>query len=275
MLRSSLAAAANQANLPEMSAVVDESVAGSECAIPIRRYRPVGQVKGTGIYFHAGGWVIGDLNTSDALCRRLAAGIGCEIISVDYRLAPENPYPAGLNDAYEVLLWVASKSEEPVVLIGESAGGNLAAACAILARNNSVKLAGQFLAYPVTDHNFNTWSYRQVGGCNYLLSEADMRWFWNHYCPPTINRDDPLVSPLRIESAAGLASALIYVAELDPLREEGLAYAARLAGEGVAVQTRCDKGMLHGYLSAAGAIPAVAEAVAQATAWLKKCIDRA
>lgn len=274
MLRTSLAAAPPQTDLPDMASVSDETVPGRDCGIPVRRYRPPGQIKGLCIYFHAGGWVIGDLDTGDALCRRLAAGAGCEVLSVDYRLAPENPCPAALHDAIDVLQWAATVTAEPLVLAGESAGGNLAATAAIWARQRRhPTLAGQFLAYPVTDHDFSTASYREVGGLNYLLSEADMRWFWDHYCPPAVDRNDPLVSPLRIDSAAGLAPALIYVAELDPLRDEGLAYAQRLGDDGVDVQCRCDQGMLHGYLSAAGSVAVAAAAVEQAAHWIKRQIE--
>ena len=276
MLRTSLAAAPPATDVPQVASVGDETVPGRAGGIPIRRYRPRGNIEGVCLYFHAGGWVIGDLDTGDALCRRLAAGAGCEVVSVDYRLAPENPYPAALNDAIDVLNWAGAATDEPLVVAGESAGGNLAAAAAIWAhRSQTPALAGQFLAYPVTDHDFSTASYREVGGLDYLLSAADMRWFWDHYCPADVNRDDPLVSPLRLDSAAGLAPALIFVAEFDPLRDEGLAYAQRLCDDGVAVQRRCDQGMLHGYLSAAGSVPVAAEAVAQAAQWIKRQIATA
>jgi len=276
MLRASLAAAPPQVDLPEMESVRDDVVRGRSCNIPIRRYRPEGGCLGVCLYFHAGGWVIGDLDTADPLCRRLAAYAGCEVISVAYRLAPENPYPAALDDAYDVLEWASAESREPLVVSGESAGGNLAAACAIRARaEKGPSIAGQLLIYPVIDHDFETASYRDVGACNYLLSGADMRWFWDQYCPPSVDRMDPLVSPLRVENTAGLPPALIYVAELDPLRDEGLAYADRLAEGGVDVVTRCDKAMLHGYLSAAGSIEVAAEAVAQAGEWIRARIETA
>ncbi|MFV8817956.1 alpha/beta hydrolase [Haliea sp. E17] len=275
MLRSSLAAAPPQSGLPEMASVVDAQVEREDHPVPIRRYLPPGETCGTAIYCHAGGWVIGDLDTGDALCRRIAAGAGCEVISVDYRLAPEYPFPAPLDDLWAVLQWVIAELPGPVLLVGESAGGNLAAACAIRARDFGVRLAGQYLAYPVTDHDFDTGSYREVGDRNYLLSAADMRWFWDHYCPPSVDRDNPLVSPLRVADAAGLPPALIHVAELDPLRDEGLAYARRLREAGVAVATRCDSGMLHGYLSSAAAIPLAMEAVSEAAQWIKTCLQQA
>jgi acetyl esterase len=278
MLRSGLAAAPPQQDLPELAWVRNETIPGPAGRLPIRRHRPRGEVVGTCVYFHAGGWVIGDIEMSDPLCRRLAAGAGCEVVSVDYRLAPEYPYPAPLDDAFAALEWVAAQNQNrgPLIVAGESAGGNLAAACAIRSRAaGAPKLAGQFLAYPVTDHDFTTRSHREIGPRNLLLSTADMKWFWDQYCPPHVDRADPLLSPLRVANPAELPPALIYVAELDPLRDEGLAYASRLARAGVAVRTRNDSGMLHGYLSAAGAVPLAAEAVNEAAGWIKERIREA
>jgi acetyl esterase len=273
MLRSALAAAPAPKNLPELASITEENIEGPRGTIAIRRYLPLGDTAGMCVYCHAGGWVIGDISMSDALCRRLAAGAGCEVISVEYRLAPEHPYPAPLDDVYAALQWAGKHCSSPLVLAGESAGANLAAACAIRARDAGVsRVVGKFLAYPVTDHDFTTSSYRELGGRNLLLSTHDMQWFWDHYCPTGIDRNDPLVSPLRITGAEGLPPALIFVAELDPLRDEGLKYAAHLAQAGVKVQTRRDRGMLHGYLSAAGAIPLAAEAVQQAAQWIKSRI---
>ena len=270
MMRATIAAIPPPTGLPDLALVVDAAIAGPHGKIPIRRYVPHGEVLGTCVYFHAGGWVIGDLDLSDATCRRLAGAARCEIVSVDYRLAPEHPYPAPLDDAFAALEWAGRERPGPLVVMGESAGGNLAAACAIRARDRGGPvLAGQFLAYPVTDCNFETGSYRDLGGNNWLLSTADMRWFWDHYCPPGVDRANPLISPLQLADAAGLPPALIYVGQLDPLRDEGLAYARRLAEAGVSVSTHCEAGVLHGYLSAAGAIPQVAQAVARAASWIR------
>jgi acetyl esterase len=276
MLRAGLAAAPPQLNLPELASVSDENIASAAGLLPIRRYLPLGKVAGICVYCHAGGWVIGDIQMSDALCRRLAAGAGCEVISVGYRLAPEHPYPAPLNDAFAAVQWASAQQRGPLVVAGESAGGNLAAACAILARAaGAPQVVGQFLAYPVTDHDFDTASYRELGRLNLLLSTADMMWFWDQYCPSSVDRTNQLVSPLRVMNAKGLPPALIYVAELDPLRDEGLDYASRLVDAGVQVRTRKDAGMLHGYLSAAGAIPLAAEAVREAAQWIRDRIEGA
>lgn len=270
MLRAGLTAAPPPVGLPPLAEVADEMIAGPHGAIPIRRYVPGGEVVGVCVYFHAGGWVIGDLDFADATCRRLAGAAGAEIISVDYRLAPEHPFPQPLDDAFASLQWAAAHRPGPLLVVGESAGGNLAAACAIRAREaGGPRLAGQALAYPVTDHMFDTRSYRAVGDKNWLLSTADMRWFWQHYCPAGVDRNNQLISPLRVKNAAGLPPMLLVVGELDPLRDEGLAYAARLQAAGVACETRCDAQMVHGYLGAAGSIPAAAAALAQMAEWIK------
>lgn len=269
-LKAGSAGAPPPRGLPPLAAVEDASIAGPGGPIPLRRYRPQGEVLGACVYLHAGGWIMGDLDFSDATCRRLAAAASCEIVSVDYRLAPEHPYPAALDDAFAVLNWVHGWAKGPLLLAGESSGGNLAAACAIRARDDGgPAVAGQFLAYPVTDPGLDTASHRELGHRNWLLSSADMRCFWDHYCPPGVDRSDPKVAPLRIAQASGLPPALVFVADLDPLRDEGLAYAARLREAGVPVRTRRDPGMLHGYLGAAGEIPLAAEAVAEAGEWMR------
>ena len=269
LLRAGYRAAPPPVGLPPMAVVIDETIEGPNGPIPIRRYRPEGDAICTAVYFHSGGWVIGDLDFADSTCRRLAGGAGCELVSVDYRLAPEHPYPQPLDDAYAALLWVAAHRPGPLMLVGESAGGNLAAACAIRARDaGGPPLSGQLLAYPVTDHDLDTPSYRNIGGRNWLLSTADMAYYWDHYCPPGVDRTAPLVSPLRIATAAGLPPTMILVGEIDPLRDEGLAFAEKLAAADVPVRIRRDPDMLHGYLGAAGAIPLAAEAVAEAASWM-------
>ncbi len=265
MLRAGVAAAP-----PELEEILDEAAPGPGGGVPIRRCRPKGEVVGVCLYLHSGGWIMGGLDFADATCRRLAAGAGCELISVDYRLAPEHPFPAALEDAWAVLDWVSSTTGGPVLLAGESAGGNLAAALAIFARDaGGPEVVGQFLAYPVADHGLDTPSHREIGPRNWLLSTQDMASYLDHYCPPDLDRNNPLVSPLRVADAAGLPPSLIFVAELDPLRDEGLAYAARLSDAGVPVGTRLDCGMLHGYLAAAADVDLAGEALAQAAAWMR------
>lgn len=276
LLRAGIAAAPKPTDLPELANVENLDIAGPHGPIPLRIYYPVGEPLGTCVFFHGGGWVIGDLDQTDATCRRLAGKSGCVIISVHYRLAPEFPYPQPLDDCWAAVHWAAEKFGGRLLLAGESAGGNLAAACAIRARDaGAPQLAGQVLVYPVTDHDFTTGSYRQVGEKGWLLSTADMRYFWDHYCPAGVDRNVPEISPLHVETTAGLAPALVVLGELDPLRDEGLAYALRLAQGGVPVVTRCDASMVHGYLAAAAVVPAAAQAMDDIARWMRQQVDHA
>ncbi len=271
LLRAGIAAAPKPTDLPELASVEERYIEGPLGAIAVRIYQPMAEVLGTCVYFHGGGWVIGDLVQPDATCRRLTGQSQCRIISVDYRMAPEFPYPHPVNDCWAAVVWAASEYPGPLLVAGESAGGNLAAACAIRARDaGGPALAGQLLAYPVTDHDFETESYTQIGDRYWLLSTADMRWFWDLYCPEGVDRNTPEISPLHLESTRGLSPAMIVLGEYDPLRSEGLAYAMRMAEGGVPVEMRCDSAMVHGYLAAAAAIPVAAEALAAAACWMRE-----
>lgn len=275
-LRQTLMAAPVPPDLPDLAGVEDRTVDGPNGPIPVRIYAPRDPAGGTLVYLHSGGWVIGGLISGENTCRRLAGQARCTVVSVEYAKAPELPFPAPLDDAWAALLWARDQFAGPLLVGGESAGGNLAAACAIRARAaGGPALAGQWLAYPVTDHDLATGSYRALGDRDLMLSTADMRWFWDQYCPAGIDRVDPLVSPLRVGNASGLPPAMVVVAQLDPLRDEGLAYAALLGRDGVPVVTRCDPAMIHGYLGAAGALPAAAEAVAESARWMRARLDAA
>ena len=270
LLRTTIASAPPATDLPELASVENLTIDGPAGEIALRIYQPLGEPLGTCVFFHGGGWVIGDLDQVDNTCRRLTGLSRHTIVSVDYRMAPEHPFPAPLDDCWAALLWAAKAFPGPLLVAGESAGGNLAAACAIRAREaGGPALAGQLLAYPVTDHDFETLSYREIGGRNWLLSTADMRWFWDHYCPAGIDRTNPEISPLRIANTDGLAPAMVLLGELDPLRDEGIAYARRLAEGGISVTLRCDASMIHGYLAAAAAVPIAAEALADAARWMR------
>jgi acetyl esterase len=237
---------------PELAKVEDISIPGPAGDIPARVYTPAESPIGTIVYVHGGGWVVGTLDTFDPFCRAFAKESGCKVVSVDYRLAPEHPFPAAADDAFAALQWVAENMQEgPLVVAGDSAGGNLAAVSARRARDaGGPELALQFLVYPVTDHDFETPSYAQHGSGDpvLMLSRADMEWFWDHYAPSKADRDHPDASPLKADDLSGVAPAHVVVAEHDPLRDEGLAYAEKLKAAGVPVTVRHYDDQSHGFL---------------------------
>ncbi len=233
-------------------------------AIPARLYVPVGGGAHCPLtlYFHGGGWVIGTLDTHDATCRDLAAGSGSAVLSIGYRLAPEAPYPAPLDDCFDALVWAAANGAAlgvdaaRIAVAGDSAGGNLAAAVAIMARDRGgPALCHQLLIYPVTDADFATASYQANGGGEFFLSTSAMRMFWHHYLGATPVEQAPLAAVLRVPDLAGLAPATVITAEFDPLRDEGDAYAARLSAAGVVVDHAQAPGMIHGFFSMAAMVP--------------------
>ncbi|MEE4380705.1 MAG: alpha/beta hydrolase [Pseudomonadales bacterium] len=246
----------------EVGSVEDRTIPGPGGELPVRIYRPAGDGPfPVHLFFHGGGWVIGDLDTHDADCRELCRGAGCIVVAVHYRLAPEHPFPAAPEDCYAATAWAAAHAEAlggrpgPVTIGGDSAGGNLAAVVALLARDRGgPEIALQLLVYPVTDAAMDTPSYRENGE-GYLLTFDSMRWFWDHYCPAE-QRSDPRASPLRAEDLSGLPPAVVLTAEYDPLRDEGLAYAERLRAAGVPVEYRCFDGLIHGFFSQVRMIPA-------------------
>ena len=237
-----------------MARTQDRTVPGPGGPVPIRVYVP----EGTGplavlVYFHGGGWVIGSIATHDVTCRQIANAAGCMVISVDYRLAPEHKYPAAVDDAYTATAWAcehaASIGADPrrVAVGGDSAGGNLAAAVSLMARDRaSFPLVFQALIYPILDYDLNTPSYLENAD-GYLLTRDTMRWFWQCYLGREEDGGDPYASPLRAEELRGLPPALVITAEHDPLRDEGEAYAARLRAAGVPVTLTRYDGMIHAF----------------------------
>jgi acetyl esterase len=239
--------------------VVDRTIAGPAGDLPVRIYRPVSvaaDAKLPGlVYAHGGGWVFGNLDSHDVLCAQLALEAGIAVFAVDYRLAPEARFPGAFDDMVAGLKWVAANGPsvgiDPAKLAigGDSAGGNLAAAVSIWARDNrGPRLRLQLLAYPVTDAVARAESYRRYED-GYGLNAATMEWFFDHYTPDKGSRGDWRVSPLRAGSLAGLAPALVITAGFDPLRDEGRAYAFRLQQEGTQADLMEFGGMLHGFLS--------------------------
>lgn len=251
----------------EVYSVEDFVVPGPAGDIPVRLYRPNDKPAPLHVHFHGGGWVIGNLVTHDADCREIVAASGCMVLAVDYRLAPEHPFPAAPEDCYAVSCWAAANSTQLggspglISIGGDSAGGNLAAVVALMARDrNGPEFAMQLLLYPITEPSMASASFRENAE-GYLLTKTMMAWFWNHYCPDIEQRKHPLISPLMASDLSGLPPALMITAEFDPLRDEGEAYAARLKEAGVEVEMRRFNGFIHGFFSLAGIIEATREAV--------------
>jgi acetyl esterase len=218
-------------------------------------------------YLHGGGWMIGAPADYEVLARTLVAQSGCALLLPDYRLAPEHPFPSGLEDCEDALLWSWQQRERllghalPLVVAGDSAGGNLATVAAAALRDR-MDLAGQILVYPVTDADFDTNSYREYGQGDLPLSREDMRWFFGHYAPPA-SWADPRIAPLRSLPVRGLPPTVVVTAENDVLRDEGEAYAARLHAEGVEVLLRRCPGMTHGFIRYHHLVDVAGQAVAQ------------
>jgi acetyl esterase len=228
--------------------------------IPIRVYRRDAEVETSPVlvFFHGGGWVLGNLNTHDALCRRLCSQAQCVVVSVDYRLAPEHVFPAALDDCYAAVGYVASQGNElridptRLIVAGDSAGGNLAAAVAIKARNESdTKILAQVLIYPVLDRGCDSASYQSLAE-GYGLTRDDMKWFWRQYAGDA--ESGVYLSPSQADSLRGLPPTVVITAQYDVLRDEGEAFAQQLSAAGVNVDHRRYDGAIHGFVHFAGAM---------------------
>jgi acetyl esterase len=232
-----------------VGSVEELTVPGADGDRPARLYRPVTDgPHPTVVYLHGGGFVIGDLDTHDQTCRRLCFDVDAVVLSVDYRLAPEHPFPAGVEDAIAATRWAAQQrlgGDARLAIAGDSAGGNFAA---VVAQTVPELLTAQLLIYPAVDA-FGDYPSRRENETGYGLEATDMLWFHDHYTggadvPP----DDPRFSPLRAESFEGQPPAVVAVAEFDPLRDEGVAYAEKLAAAGVRVDLASYDGMIHGFV---------------------------
>ena len=262
-----------------LARVEDRRIPGPAGEIPVRIYTPEGQGPlPVLVFFHGGGWVVGNLETHDDICRVLARAVPALVVSVDYRLAPEHPFPAGVEDSYAALCWVAENAAaiggDPTRLAvgGDSAGGNLAAVVSLLARDRGgPKLAHQLLVYPATELGGDTVSIRE-NGSGYLLTHDAMVWFYNHYISAQ-ERLLPHASPLLAPDLGGLPPATVIPAEFDPLRDEGEASAARLRESGVPVELTRYDGMIHGFFTML-MFRQAQEAIESATSALRRSFAR-
>jgi acetyl esterase len=258
-------------------------VPGKGGPVPMRCYRPKGagkdEILPALIYYHGGGWVIGDLDTHDVVCRTLANGARCAVFSVEYRKAPESPFPAAVDDSFTALSFVSNESKalkvNPTQLAvgGDSAGGNLAAVMALLAREaGGPQVAFQLLIYPATDQRLGHPSIDR-NGKGYLLEKKTMEYFRGHYLPNAADYNDWRASPFLAKSLAGLPPALILTAGFDPLVDEGRAYAERLKKEGVAAEYREFPDMVHGFITMGRVLDTANAALADSAAALKKALQ--
>jgi acetyl esterase len=281
--RAMMAALAGMSGTPDvrLGSVANRTIPGPAGDLPVRIYTP----EGSGpfpilVYYHGGGWVLGDLDTHDGVCRQLANGARCLVVSVDYRLAPEHKFPAAADDAYAALVW-ASKNGDTIggdparlAIAGDSAGGNLTCVVALMARDKGgPRLAFQLPIYPVTDHAFDTPSYRD-NATGYLLEHDAMVWFWNHYLRTSADGAEAYASPLRAKDLKGLPPALVITAEFDPLRDEGEAYAKRLREAGVACTLHRFDGMIHGFFGMGAIMDKAKTAVAESCEALRQAFAR-
>ncbi|HVN88328.1 MAG TPA: alpha/beta hydrolase [Candidatus Binataceae bacterium] len=268
-------------NAVQVAQVVDRTIPGPGGEIPVRIYTPEGKGPfGALIYFHGGGWVVGDINMTDQPCRMLTNAAGCVTVSVDYRLAPEHKFPAAPEDCYTATKWVADNASalgvdpKRIAVGGTSAGGNLAAAVALMARDRAnLPLAYQLLVYPATTSVLDTPSHREFAKDSYyILSRADMDWFWGHYLADAEDHTNPYACPAYARTLRGLPPAFVITAEFDPLRDEGEAYAARLREEGVTVALKRYDGVTHGFFGMPTVLDISKQAIADASAALRAAL---
>lgn len=262
---------------PDLFDVEDRAIPGpDQNRIPIRIYRP-SKKKDLPIliYYHGGGWVIGDLDTHDQVCRMLADGAQTVVVAVDYRLAPEHPFPSAVRDAYAALEWVERHAEQlggdalRLAVGGDSAGGNLAAVVSQLAKERGgPDIVFQLLIYPAVDMTQSHPSVEENGE-GYVLTRDHMTWFRAHYLADSLEWTNPQASPLHSEDLRGLPPALILTAEFDPLRDEGEEYARRLKAAGVAVHVERFDGQVHIFYQLAPIVDAARRAIDKSVAALR------
>jgi len=271
---------AAQPPMPALDRIEDMEIRTAEAQIPLRIYRPT---PATGpapalMFFHGGGWVIGNLESHNPVCRILAESSGMTVISVDYRLAPENRFPAGITDCIDATLWAHENAgtlgidPDRMAVAGDSAGGGFAAAVALYMRDlGPMALKAQALIYPVTDLGMTHPSHSDPK-TDMMLTHALMRWFRDNYIRSDADIDDWRASPLRAPSLEGLPPAHVLTAGFDPLCDEGRAYADRLRAAGVTVEEDRYPGLFHGFVTMGGAIPQAATAARTVGRWLAETV---
>ncbi|MCP3909586.1 MAG: alpha/beta hydrolase [Actinomycetia bacterium] len=260
---------------PPLDEVIDLAIPGPAGDIPVRVYRNAG-AQGIFVFYHGGGYTIGDLDSHDQVCRQLALESGSTVMAVHYRLAPENPFPAGIDDAWTALQWAdANKTElggaadAKIVVGGDSAGGNFSAVMALMARDAGLDLAAQLLVYPGVEIDDDSPSMTE-NGSGYVLTEETMIWFRECYAADAA---DWRASPIRAGSHAGVAPAVVITAEFDPIRDQGAAYAAKLEAAGVDVTHTNYEGMVHIFFQLGPIVGAGARAVTQVAEAAKKALS--
>jgi acetyl esterase len=266
---------------PPTLAAVTELAGGP---VPMRHYRPAGSAPGAVlpvlVYFHGGGWVIGDLDTHDVLCRQLANASGCAVVAVHYRLAPEHRFPAAPDDCVAATRWVRAHAEAlgidaaRIAVGGDSAGGNLAAVVAIAERDAGTPLAFQLLIYPAVDQRHGQASYT-TNGEGYLLTRDSIRYYHDHYLGDRSQDGDWRASPLLAADLSRLPPALVLTAGYDPLRDEGLQYAQALSAAGTPASYVCWERQVHGFITMSRVISEAVGAVTQCAAELRRALHPA
>src|SRR5690606_14612053 len=266
---------------PAVAQVTNTIAATANGPVPMRIYREEGVDAISApalVFYHGGGWVFGDLDTHDVVCRTIARAARVVVLSIDYRLAPEHAYPAAVEDAYASFQWIVTHARDlgidlsKLAVGGDSAGGNLAAVVSLMARDTGVTLAGQMLIYPVTDLSREHPSYGEVA--NVPLTGETMRWFKRHYLDDT-DAHDWRICPLLADSLEGLPPAVVMTAGHDPLRSEGDAYAQRLQEAGVQVTHVRYDGQIHGFLTMGRLIPEAGQLLEDASQWLEQTLSQA
>lgn len=259
---------------PELDEIVDRTIPGPGGEIPVRTYRNNGAT-GIFVFYHGGGYTIGDLDTHDEVCRQLALESEATVMAVHYRLAPEHPFPAGIDDAWAALQWaddnraeLGGSADAKIVVGGDSAGGNFSAVMALMARDQGLELAAQLLVYPGVDAEDDSPSMTE-NESGYILNKTTMQWFGECYAA---DLTDWRASPLRAPSFEGVAPALVITAEFDPLRDQGAKYAEALKAAGVDVTYSLYDGMVHVFFQLGPIVEAGARAVTQVAAAAKTAL---